>query len=275
MTKNGLPRKTAPACVLPAWAALLLGLYASPALGQVASYNLGGASVIRPAASPSVDAFPFFSVFAPPALNLGFPQPLGHQIISTGPNGYVYRPVTDLAAFVDRALVALRSADYERVLVELDPVVTEAADDGRAWMIRAQALFGLANYGKAAESLHMALRLLPRGEWGRPVVRQRDYFRSPEEYAARLRDLEAYVRGHSHEGAGHFLLGYHYGYLGRMPEADRELRTALRLMTGDDGLANALVNPANQAAAPLDDRPRPGLLSDEDAPPRARVPREF
>ena len=222
------------------------------------AYGLGTAGVIPPRPVPSVDAFPFVSVFGPPAVNLGFPQPLGHQIIPTGPNGYIYRPVTDLRAFVNRATAALRAADYARVLVELEPVLAESPDDGNAWLLREQALFALARYPQAAEALHVALRLLPQVEWGQPVVRRRDYFRSVEEYAARLRALEAYVAGHPGEGAGHFLLGYHYGYLGRSGQAERELRAALRIMTGANDLAEALLAPTRHA-----DGPSPGLPRDE------------
>ncbi len=231
------------------------------------SAAIGGASVIRPGAYLTYDAFPFSPLFGYPAVNLGFPQPLGHQIISYGAGGYIYRPVTNLAAYYDRAVAALRTANYNQVLVELDPVLSETPEDGDTWMVRAQALFALGTYGKAASSLHTALRLLPNAEWGRPVVRVRDYFASEAEFAVRLRALETYVRDHPREGAGHFLLGYYYGYRGNTSLAERELRTALRLVTGDEELANALLAPLQAAPlAPAQDKPRPGL--DEDDGPR-------
>ena len=95
--------------------------------------------------------------------------------------------MTNLAAYYDRAVAALRTANYNQVLVELDPVLSETPEDGDTWMVRAQALFALGTYGKAASSLHTALRLLPNAEWGRPVVRVRDYFASEAEFAVRLR----------------------------------------------------------------------------------------
>ena len=51
------------------------------------SAAIGGASVIRPGAYLTYDAFPFSPLFGYPAVNLGFPQPLGHQIISYGAAG--------------------------------------------------------------------------------------------------------------------------------------------------------------------------------------------
>jgi hypothetical protein len=298
MTRFALSRSSFPVVSAAICGAVMLGISAAQATAQSAatlppqartggqsavertrrgetplSLGLGSSGVISPVPQLSFYAFPFISVFGPPAPNLGYPQPLGHQIIPTGPNGYIYRPVTDLGDFLQRALAALREANYAQVLVELDPLLTETPDDGHVWILRAQAMFGLADYGKAAEALHVALRVLPREEWGRPIVKRRDYFHSSEEYTARLHALESYVRLHPGIGAGHFLLGYHYGYLGRASEAARELQTALQLMTGSDELANALLAPAS--AAPLTpDRPRPGLLLEEDLP-SAHGPREF
>ncbi|HEY4309871.1 MAG TPA: hypothetical protein VGN12_10505 [Pirellulales bacterium] len=225
--------------------------------------SVGGAGVIRPSAFFTYDAFPFSPLFGYPAINLGFPQPLGHQVISYGASGYIYRPVTDLGSYYDRALAALRAANYSQVLIELDPVLAELPDDGDTWMVRAQALFALGTYGKAAESLHIALRLLPQQQWGDPVLKVREYFASEGEFAARLAELESHVRSNPREGAGHFLLGYFYGYRGKVPEAERELRRALRLMTGDDGLASALLAPLQAAETdggnPGNEKPRPGL----------------
>jgi tetratricopeptide (TPR) repeat protein len=242
------------------------------AISQRVLPSVGGAGVIRPSVFFTYDAFPFSPLFGYPAVNLGFPQPLGHQIISYGASGYIYRPVTDLGSYYDRALAALRTADYPQVLIELEPVLAELPDDGDTWMVRAQALFALGAYGKAAESLHMALRLLPQQQWGNPVLKVREYFASEGEFAARLGELESHVRRNPREGAGHFLLGYFYGYRGKVPEAEHELRMALRLMTGDNGLANALLAPLQAAETdggdPGNEKPRPGLRENDG-------PREF
>lgn len=239
-----------------------------PASRSATAASLGAGSVIRPRGYLTYDAFPFAPLFGYPAVNLGFPQPLGHQIISYGSNGYIYRPVTDLGAYYDRAAAALKAADYTQVLIELEPVLSEMPEDGDSWMLEAQALFAMGNYGKAASSLHSALRLLPQSSWGRPVMKAADYFASEAEFMARLRALEGYVRQHPREAAGHFLLGYFYGYRGEPALAERELRTALQLVTGDDELANALLAPLPGAPArpATDEKPRPGL--DEDDGPR-------
>ncbi|MBI2827609.1 MAG: hypothetical protein HYX69_23280 [Planctomycetia bacterium] len=230
-------------------------------------YGAGPQGIIRQGAVPPIDAFPFGPLFGYPAANLGSPQPSGHQVIPTGPNGYVYRPVTDLGKFIELAVRALKSGDYQAVLVQIEPVVTEQPGEGYAWLIRAQALFGLARYTEAAESLHTALRLLPQERWGQPVVRFREYFASAAEYTARLRALEWHVRSQPQDPAGHYLLGYHYGYLGHEELATRELAATVRLLTGKDVSAGDVLAPSG------DEPPRPGLPR-EDPPPVSRR-REF
>ncbi len=241
--------------------------------------GIAGPAVISPQPYYSIDVFPFAPMFGYPVANLGFPQPLGHQIVETSPNGYYYRPVTDLSEFVARAAAALRAADYPQVLVELQPVLAEDSDDGQAWMLRAQALFGMQSYARAAQALHSAMRLLPAEEWGRPVLKCDTYFASAGEFSARLRALESHVAAHPREGSGHFLLGYYYAYSGKGSQAERELRTALQLMTGDDELAQALLDPLTHK--PPDQKPRPGLPREERGNERRsprdekRSPREF
>ncbi len=239
-----------------------------PSARTATTASLGSGSVIRPSGFLTYNAFPFSPLFGYPAVNLGFPQPLGHQIISYGSNGYVYRPVTDLGAYYDRAAAALKAANYNQVLIELDPVLQEMPDDGDSWMLEAQALLRWAPTARRPVRCTGRVQRLPQSSWGRPVVKAADYFASEAEFAARLRALEAYVRLHPREGAGHFLLGYFYGYRGKATQAESELRTALRLVTGDDELANALLAPlsATPAAAGDQEKPRPGL--DEDEGPR-------
>ncbi len=264
----------------PAGATAVQAIAVQP-MPDAARFGVAGSGVIRPGITitsyPSLFYAPLLSHTVP---NVGFPQPLGHQVVATGPNSYVYRPVTDLGAFVGRAFAALRAGDYERALVETDPVLTQTPDSGQAWMIRAQAFFALASYSKAAEALQAAMRLLPQEEWGRPVRKSREYFASAEEYSARLSALERYAALHPSDAAAHYVLGYHYGYLGRASEAATQLQMALRLMTGDDALANALLAPLSPAEAALspaeaaldsDQRPRPGCRLKTRLP--KRVPR--
>ena len=215
-------------------------------------FGVGSASVISPTPRLSYsvyNAFPFVSVFGPPALNIGFPQPLGHQIISTGPNSYIYRPVTDLGNYMARALAALRSANYAQAVVELEPVVSESPDDGNAWLLRAQALFGLAEYGKAAEACTWRCASCRARSGAGRSSSGAIIFARPRSTPPGCVRWKVMCRLNPRGGAGHFLLGYHYGYLGHAAEAERELHTALELMTGSNELADALLNTTTAAPA--------------------------
>jgi tetratricopeptide (TPR) repeat protein len=202
-------------------------------------FGMGQSGVIRPQVYTYYNTWtwsPLFgptlfgpTVFGPPTIGSGFPQPLGFQHISTGPNSYVYRPVTDLTMLVGLARQSIQEADYQAALVNLEPVLASAPDDGEALLTQSQALFGLGKFPESAEALHLAWRNLSREAWGAPVRNFKTYFRSGQEYTARLRALEAFVREHQAESSGHYLLGYHYGYLGYTAEATRELETAIKL----------------------------------------------
>jgi tetratricopeptide (TPR) repeat protein len=240
--------------------------WASPQSATAQNYSLfgmGQAGVIRPQIYTYYNPWTWSPLFGPPTIGSGFPQPLGHQHISTGPNSYVYRPVTDLSMLVSLARQSIREADYQAALVNLEPVLAAAPEDGEALLTQSQALFGLGRFADASEVLHLSLENLSREDWGAPVRNFKTYFRSGQEYTARLRALEAFVREHPAESAGHYLLGYHYGYLGYAAEATRELETAIRLVSATT--VENIASPPPVVAAPRA-VPEPGPAPARDGP---------
>jgi len=229
-------------------------------------FGMGQSGVIRPQVYTYYNSWTWSPLFGPPTIGSGFPQPLGFQHISTGPNSYVFRPVTDLTMLVGLARQSIQEADYQAALVNLEPVLANAPDDGEALLTQSQALFGLGRFPESAETLHLAWRNLSRDDWGAPVRNFKTYFRSGQEYTARLRALESFVREHPAESSGHYLLGYHYGYLGYSAEATRELETAIKLASAPT--VENIAAPPPVVATPRA-TPQPGP-----APPRDG-PREF
>ncbi|HEY2838716.1 MAG TPA: hypothetical protein VGJ26_06195 [Pirellulales bacterium] len=251
-------------------AAILSGGFLLLAPGAVAAENdalfgVGQSGVIRPQTYTVFNAWTWSPLFGPPTIGSGYPQPIGHQHIPTGPNSYVYRPVTDLSMMLGLARQSIHEADYQAALLNLEPVLKVSPANGEAWMAESQALFGLGRYPEAATALHFSMRNLPREAWGEPVRNFSRYFRSSEEYTARLRALEAYVRANPAEAAGRYLLGYHYGYLGHATEAKRELEIAIKLVAAAN--AGNLVAPPAAAPSPAAQEPGPA--------PAREGPREF
>jgi|GEM_PF-5619915 len=205
-----------------------------------------------------IDPLTYSPLFGAPSIALGYPPTIGHQHIPTGPNSYVYRPISDMGQLVRLAKLSIQEADYQAALLNLEPVLKLSPNNGDAWLDESQALFGLGRYTEAATALHLAMRTLPREAWGAPVRNFRNYFRSIAEYTTLLRALEAYVKEHPDVAAGHYLLGYHYGYLGHAANAERELKAAIEMVSGED-LESPLPE-VIEAPAPL---------------PEPRGPREF
>lgn len=234
-------------------------------------FGMGQAGVIRPQVYTYYNPWTWSPLFGPPTIGSGYPQPLGHQHIATGPNSYVYRPVTDLSMLVGLAKQSIQQADYQAALVNLEPVLATSPDDGEAWLTQSQALFGLGRFEESAAALHLAWRSLPREAWGAPVRNFQTYFSSGAEYTARLRALEAFVRKHPDESSGHYLLGYHYGYLGHAKAATRELETAVRLVSA--------ASPEQFAAPPGAGQPpivrAPAAVQEPGPTPARDGPREF
>ncbi len=200
-------------------------------------------------------------------------QPLGHEIVPLGKNGYVYRPIYpppaaeelgappapdpavsygDAAAIMERAVSAARAGDYPGALAQLDQLVMQDPADGYAHLLRAFVL--LKDHAAASDALHRALWTLPREEWGAVAGNWQDYVPEPAAFDRALRSLEHFVRQHPLRPEGHFLLGYHYGYLGRHREAVDQLAEALELYQ-IDGVAPELLE-FFRNVAPAESPPR-------------------
>lgn len=232
---------------------------------------------------PSPPAQPWMLVDAPFGPATLFPvvaiwpwwQPLGHEIVPLGPNGYVYRPIYpppateelnppplpsptasygDGAAVMDRAVSATRAGDYHAALAALDQLLMQDPADGYAHLLRAFVLLMLQEYTAASDALHRALWTLPREEWGAVAGNWQDYVPEPASFNSALRSLERFVRQHPLRPEGHFLLGYHYGYLGRHREAVDHLAEALELYQ-IDGVAPELLE-FFHSLAPAESPPR-------------------
>jgi len=220
-----------------------------PLLDRWVQSDLRPEVVAAPDFPPVATLGPYPTLFPNSAVYSGYPQPLGHQIINTSRNSYVYRPVTDLRGMVATAIENLRAGRFEEALVELEPARAEAADDGYAALLESQAQFGAGRYSKAAESLRVALAHLPQDRWGQTVVDHSEYFGSSDRYMKRLYALASHVRQQPAGAAAHFLLGWHLGFLGHKTGAARELRSAIDLSSRQDDLAQRLLAHFAQRAA--------------------------
>lgn len=205
-----------------------------------------GTTVIAPPAGPGrLDPFAVWARFGFWPNPYLARQPIGHQTIATGPNGYVYRPVyadDETAAFIalpERAdgsealtyvtpaharaapealrrasLVAFRAADYRGALDRVDRLLQAEPEDELARLLAVQAYFALGDYREAVDTLSAALDAAPPRQWDYYVRDYRQYFGSALGYLAHLRTLERFVEASPQRADAHLLLAYEYGCLG-------------------------------------------------------------
>ena len=139
----------------------------------------------------------------------------------------------DVRQMLAAAKQALAAGNPEAALQALDAVAADAAQRPWADLLRSHALFAVGRFDEAAAALRPALAALP-WEQQRRVLQgfERDY-PSAQAYTARLRQLEQAIAAAPREVELRLLLGYHYGYLGFLPEAVTELSQVLQLQPDD------------------------------------------
>ncbi len=243
--------------------ALLLGLLllmgASPLYGQVVITSPWG--IAPPAWGPRSMQMAPWGVFAPPPLYgrsyYAPPQPMGHQITPTGPNGYTYEPVyapaqsnaapASLAAPApavaaqsgyERALALFRAGRYDAVLLETGAIVLVNPDDGRAQLLESHALFALGRFDESAAALRRFLLVTPEAQWPALLAGPRDEYRATR-YSTHLAALERHLQVRPTDVDVKLLLAYHAGNVGLVQQAVMQL-TVLVPTTDDDAARRLL-----------------------------------
>lgn len=134
---------------------------------------------------------------------------------------------------------ALQAGNPEAALQALDAVAADAAQRPWADLLRSHAMFALGRFDEAAAALRPALAALSWEQQQRLLQGFEHDYPSPKAYTARLRQLEQAIAAAPVDAELRLLLGYHYGYLGFLPEGVTELSQVLQLQP-DDTVATEL-----------------------------------
>jgi thioredoxin-like negative regulator of GroEL len=136
--------------------------------------------------------------------------------------------------FLQRAERAFRAGRYDQAVRMANHAAVEMRDNEKVFLLLAQALFAVGDYGAAAGALHQGMASSDSDTWGSVVRDFRRFYGNAADYTDQLRRLEKFVQKNPDAAHGRFLLGYHYGYLGYPTEARRELAEAVRLEERDE-----------------------------------------
>lgn len=153
--------------------------------------------------------------------------------------GNSYRPrtvaTTTIAgtSYLRRAESAFRIHHYEEAIDWAKRAAKETPRDGRLFLLLSQIHLAVSEYGDAAGAARLGMSLLPKEDWGYVVKNFRSYYHDAD-YVAQIRRLERFIAENPNHAGAHFLLGYHWTFLGHPQAASRELTKAAELNAGDD-----------------------------------------
>lgn len=150
-----------------------------------------------------------------------------------------------------------RDGKYAEAIHAWKHALVDDPTNGAYVLLLAQALFQTGKFEEAAGATQQAAQMLPDDKWGVVSGNYRQLYANIQDYTNQLRALEKARDAKPSEPAFHFLLGWHYGYLGYPKQALPELDKALELAPKDevarkvrDAMAAKLEKPATILPAP-------------------------
>ena len=128
---------------------------------------------------------------------------------------------------------AFRARDYMAANRDWQHAVVDDPSNGALAMKLALAMFAVGKYREAAGTTQQVLVLLPQEKWGQAVSDYKKLYANPKDYMDQLKSLAKAAADKPNDPALRFLLGFHYGYSGRVADAVRELNKLVQLEPKD------------------------------------------
>ena len=136
-------------------------------------------------------------------------------------------------SFDQQGEYAFRTRDYMAANRDWQHAVVDDPSNGALAMKLALAMFAVGKYREAAGTTQQVLVLLPQEKWGQAVSDYKKLYANPKDYVDQLKSLAKAAADKPNDPALRFLLGFHYGYSGRVADAVRELNKLVQLEPKD------------------------------------------
>ena len=186
---------------------------------------------------------PFAPVYVPvpvPYYSDENPYDVYNSVNLPADNGYYAPPsgTTDPApvsseSFDRQGENAFQARDYMAANRAWQHAVVDDPSNGALAMKLALALFAVGKYKEAAGTTQQVLMLLPQEQWEQAISDYKKLYTNPKDYLDQLKSLAKAVADKPNDPALRFLLGFHYGYSGRVDDAVRELNKLVQLEPKD------------------------------------------
>jgi len=165
-------------------------------------------------------------------------------------DAYAVQPqsgATSADDILNSAVAAFKQNDYDTALSLANQGIQQYPSDSVMHEFRALVLFAKGDYKQAAATIHSVLAVGPGWDW----TTLSGLYNDVAVYTTQLRALEAAVRQTPNDGAGRFLLAYHYMSDGYPDSAVKQLQQVVQLVPNDK-VANDLLRmmsaPASQSS---------------------------
>jgi hypothetical protein len=136
-------------------------------------------------------------------------------------------------SFDQQGEYAFRARDYMAANRDWQHAVVDDPSNGALAMKLALAMFAVGKYREAAGTTQQVLVLLPQEKWVQAVSDYKKLYANPKDYLDQLKSLAKAAADKPNDPALRFLLGFHYGYSGRVADAVRELNKLVQLEPKD------------------------------------------
>lgn len=167
---------------------------------------------------------------------------------------------------LDAARAAFAEKKYDEALKRTDQALEEMPRDPAVHEFRALVLFAQGEYRQAAAAIYAVLSVSPGWDW----ATLNSFYSDPAELTRQLRQLEAFRKQNPDSPEAALLLGYHYVTCRHVEAAQRQFKTAARLLP-DDRLLPPLVA-LTAGAVEHNSKEIPSPPDNSAAPPAAAEP---
>lgn len=143
------------------------------------------------------------------------------------------KPAVGIGSFDRQGEDAFHARDYKAASRDWQHAVVDDPNNSALAVKLGLALFATGEYGEAASTIQQILMLLPQEQWEQVFSNYIKLYSDPKEYLDQLKSLERAVAEKPKDPALRFLLGFHYGFSGRVADAVRELNKLVALVPRD------------------------------------------
>ena len=211
--------------------------------------------------------YPYYFNYQPAYAYYGYGNGGGAATVAVqDPNAPPADQLQNSLDYAGQGEIDFKQGKYQAAIQSWRHALVDDPRNGAIVLLLSQALFAAGQYDEAAGATQAALQLLPPDKWGTVVIHYKELYPNIQDYTNQIRALEKARDAKPEDPAMHFLLGYHFGYLGYPKHAVKELDKTIELAPKDE-MAKKL---RTDFSAKLNDADKPAAGAPEKQPEKPK-----